>query len=276
MSQNRDMGHPGFVTGYSVKGVSVAIKNGIRSGTLIKVFMGISAVQLLLATVVFLFSFNSKQVVTHAVLGMGLGLYLFWIILFGLVSAGFKNQVRRFSDTLKINWHLKFVVFSIALAMLEEVVTTTMTNLAPIFGARVGQAYITASANYWDVVLGHSVIAFAPMFIAWAVLLSYFDFTSNQVFLLFGLTGTIGESLFGGPRHMLEIGMWMFVYGLMIYLPAYCLPARQKAKPPRWYHFIIAVFLPFVFAAAFLAFAAPLMHHVRPSSNTTFPPLSSK
>jgi len=265
------MGHPGFVTGYSVKGVSVAIKNGIRSGTLIKVFMGISAVQLLLATVVFLFSFNSKQVVTHAVLGMGLGLYLFWIILFGLVSAGFKNQVRRFSDTLKINWHLKFVVFSIALAMLEEVVTTTMTNLAPIFGARVGQAYITASANYWDVVLGHSVIAFAPMFIAWAVLLSYFDFTSNQVFLLFGLTGTIGESLFGGPRHM-----WMFVYGLMIYLPAYCLPARQKAKPPRWYHFIIAVFLPFVFAAAFLAFAAPLMHHVRPSSNTTFPPLSSK
>jgi len=238
--------------------------------------MGISALQLLIAILVFLFSFNPRQMVTHAVIGMALGLYLFWIVLFGLFSAVFKNQVRRISDVIKVDWHLKFVVFSIALAMLEEVVTTTMTNFAPIFGARVGQAYITASANYWDVVLGHSVIAFVPMFIAWAVLLSYYDFNPNQVFLLFGLTGTIGEALFGGVQHMLEIGMWMFVYGLMIFLPAYCLPVRGKAKPPRWYHFIIAVFLPFVFAMAFLAFAAPLMHHVRPSSNTTFPPLASR
>jgi hypothetical protein len=254
----------------------VTIKRGITSRTLIKIFIGISAVQLLLASVVFLNTFNPTQVVTHAVLGMGLGLYLFWIVLFGSFTALFKNQIRRLSDTLRIDWHLKFVVFSIALAMLEEVVTTTMTNLAPIFGARIGQAYITASSNYWDVVLGHSVIAFVPMFIAWAVLLSYYDFTPNQVLLLFGLTGTIGESLFGGIQHILEIGMWMFVYGLMIYLPAYCSPTRQKAKPPRWYHFVIAVFLPFVFAAAFLAFAAPLVHHLRPSSNTNFPPLSGK
>jgi hypothetical protein len=256
--------------------MGVAIKSGTKSGILIKVFIGISALQLLLASVVFLSTFNPKQVVTHAVLGMGLGLYLFWIILFGSVSAGFRNQIRRISDTIRIDWHLKFVVFSIALAMLEEAVTTTMTNLAPSFGARIGQAYITASANYCDVILGHSVIAFVPMFISWSVLLSRYDFTPNQVLLLFGLTGTIGESLFGGIQHMLEIGMWMFVYGLMIYLPAYCLPMRQEAKPPRWYHFIIAVFLPFAFAVAFLAVAAPLVHHVRPSSNTTFPPLSSK
>lgn len=252
--------------------MSVAIKSGI----LIRVFMGVSAIQFLLATAVFLGSFSPKQVVTHAVLGMGLGLYLFWIVLFGLVSAGLRNQFRRVSDRIRVDWHLKFVVFCIALAMLEEVVTTTMTNLAPIFGARIGQAYITASANYWDVVLGHSVIVFVPMFIAWAVLLSYYDFTPSQVLLLFGLTGTIGESLFGGIQHMLEIGMWMFVYGLMIYLPSFCLPMRQKAKPPRWYHFIIAVFLPFAFAIVFLAIAAPLVHHVLPSSNTTFPPLSSK
>jgi hypothetical protein len=114
------------------------------------------------------------------------------------------------------------------------------------------------------------------MFIAWAVMLSWFDFTANQALLLFGLTGTIGESLFGGPQHMLEIGMWMFVYGLMIYLPAYCLPRREKVRPPRWYHFIIAVFLPFVFAVPFLAIAAPAVHHWRPSSATDFPPLSSK
>ena len=248
----------------------------IQSGTLIKIFIGISALQLTLASVVFLFSSAPKQVVTHAVLGMGIGLYLFWIILFGSATALFRDQIRRAMDILKIEWHFKFVVFCIALAMLEEVVTTTMTNLAPIFGARIGQAYITASANYWDVVLGHSVIVFVPMFIAWAVMLSWVDFTANQALLCFGLTGTIGESLFGGPQHMLEIGMWMFVYGLMIYLPAYCLPRREKARTPRWYHFIIAALLPFVFAVPFLAIAAPAIHHWRPSSATDFPPLSSK
>ncbi len=248
----------------------------IKSETLIQIFVGISALQLLLATAVFLFSSNPKQVVTHAVLGMGLGLYLFWIVLFGSATALFKNQIRCAIDAVKVEWHLKFVVFCIALAMLEEVVTTTMTNLAPIFGARIGQAYITASANYWDVVLGHSVIVFVPMFIAWAVVLSYYDFTANQVFLSFGLTGTICESLFGGLQHMLEIGMWMFVYGLMIYLPIYCLPRREKVRPPRWYHFIIAVVLPYVFAAIFIPIVVPVVHHVRPSSATDFPPLSSK
>jgi len=248
----------------------------IRSGTLIKIFIGISALQFALATGVFLFSFAPEKVVTHAVLGMGLGLYLFWIILFGAATAFFKDQIRRAMDGLKIEWHLKFVVFCIALVMLEEGVTTTMTNLAPIFGARIGQAYITASANYWDVILGHSVIVIAPMFVAWAVLLSRFDFDANQALLCFGLTGTVAESLFGGPQHVLEIGMWMFVYGLMIYLPAYCVPRREKARRPRWYHFILAVFLPFLFSIAFMAVAVPVVHHLRPSSATDFPPISSK
>ena len=33
-----------------------------------------------------------------------------------------------------------------------------MTNCAPLFGVPFGQAYITASANYFDVVLYHSVV----------------------------------------------------------------------------------------------------------------------
>jgi len=26
----------------------------------------------------------------------------------------------------------------------------------------------------------------------------------------------------------------MFVYGLMVYLPAYCVPAERKVHKPRW------------------------------------------
>ena len=36
--------------------------------------------------------------------------------------------------------------------LLEEAITTLMTNCAPFLGVSIGQAYITASANYFDVV----------------------------------------------------------------------------------------------------------------------------
>jgi hypothetical protein len=64
-----------------------------------------------------------------------------------------------------------------------------MTNLAPLFGVKVGQAYITSSTNYLDVVALHSVVMFVPLFVGWAVTLSCYDFSPFAVFLLFGLTG---------------------------------------------------------------------------------------
>ena len=114
------------------------------------------------------------------------------------------------------------------MALLEEAVTTTMTNLAPVLGVAIGQAYITASANYLDVVLGHSVIVFVPMFAAWAWLLSRYDFRPAEVFLLFGLTGTLAEAGTFGPQMLAMAGVWVWVYGLMVWLPAYALP-RQPA-----------------------------------------------
>ena len=116
-------------------------------------------------------------------------------------------------------WRLKFVRLATLLALLEGAITVTMTNLAPLFGVLVGAAYITASANDLDVVALHSVVVFVPMFIAWAVLLSRWDFTPAQVVLLFGLTGTLAEVSFGGIQQFVQIAMWTFVYGLMVFLP---------------------------------------------------------
>ena len=64
---------------------------------------------------------------------------------------------------LPLGWPARFILSATGMALLEEAVTTTMTNLAPFFGVPIGQAYITASANYLDVVLGHSVIVLVPM-----------------------------------------------------------------------------------------------------------------
>jgi hypothetical protein len=121
-----------------------------------------------------------------------------------------------------------------------------MTNLAPLFGFKVGEVYITASANYFDVVALHSVVMFIPMFVGWAVLLWRYDFSPFAVFVLFGLTGTLAEMSFG-PQHALEFGMWIFVYGLMVFLPAYSVPRDRRARTPRWWHYPLAVFIPFLF-----------------------------
>jgi hypothetical protein len=108
-------------------------------------------------------------------------------------------------------------------------------------------ARITASKNYLEVVFLNSVIAFVPMFLCWGWLLSRYDFRPSEVLLLFGLNGTLAETLSFGPQNLLQVGMWTFVYGLMAYLPACAVPVARGARPARWWHWLMAVFLPLVF-----------------------------
>jgi hypothetical protein len=185
---------------------------------------------------------------SRAVILMGTGLILLWIVIGGTLMWANRERVHDFVLNIRGDWRIKFIVFATLLALLEEAITVTMTNLAPLFGVPVGAAYITASANYFDVVALHSVVVFVPMFIAWAWILSRWDFSPPVVFLLFGLTGTLAEVSFGGAGQFAQIGMWTFVYGLMIYLPAYCLPTERGAQPPRWWHYPSAVILPIIFS----------------------------
>jgi hypothetical protein len=182
----------------------------------------------------------------RAVIGMGWGLILLWIFLGGMLMHCFREPIRAAVARVRLDWRLKFILLATTLALIEEAITTTMTNLAPLFGVKVGEAYITASANYLDVVAMHSVVVFIPMFVAWAVILWRYDFSPFAVFLLFGLTGTLAEMTFG-PQHAREFGLWIFVYGLMVYLPAFCVPTDRQARTPRWWHYPLAVVAPFLF-----------------------------
>ena len=183
----------------------------------------------------------------RATVGMGWGLVLLWIFLGGSLMHRFRDPIRRMLSSIRLDWRLKFIFFATALALVEEAVTTSMTNLAPLFGVRVGEAYITASTNYLDVVALHSVVMFVPMFVAWALMLWRYDFSPFAVFVLFGLTGTLAEMSYGGFQHAFEFGLWIFVYGLMVYLPAYCAPVGRQARKPRWWHYPLAVVAPFFF-----------------------------
>ncbi len=188
-----------------------------------------------------------KNPVARATICMGWGLILLWIGGGGFAMLHYRQWVQRQIARWSLGWRWKFIILSVLLALIEEAITTTMTNLAPLFGVPVGAAFITASTNYLDVVTMHSVVVFAPMFVGWQWLLGRWTFTPFQVFLLFGITGTLAESIYGGPQHLGEFGLWIFVYGLMVWLPACCVPAERAARPPRWWHFPLAVIVPFVF-----------------------------
>jgi len=206
---------------------------------------------------------------TRAVLLMGTGLVVLWVGVCGLAMRLFREPARRAVQSIRLDWRLKFVLLATFLALVEEAITTTMTNLAPLLGVPLGAAYITASANYLDVVCLHSVVVFVPMFIAWAVLLRYVDFSPGAVLLLFGLTGTLGEAIYGGSQALAEIGMWVLVYGLMVYLPAYTLPPGRGAGRPRVWHYLLAVLLPILFAIP-VALIVSALHPV----NIHFPPIT--
>ena len=199
---------------------------------------------LLIPAVTFLNLFSEDPDARAKVL-MGFLLVLIWCLGFGLISYFGRNYFMRLFQAVPLPWQLKFILSAIGLAMLEEIVTTGLTNAAPLLGSTRGAAMITASTNYLEVVFLNSVWpVFVPWILAWAALLSRYDFPPTHVFLLFGLLGTLAETTFG--LGALTAGFWFFVYGLMVYLPAYSLPERE-VKPPRWWHYPLSIALPFAF-----------------------------
>jgi len=184
----------------------------------------------------------------RAIMKMGIGLILVWCLTGGLVMYRARDRFAAWARRVPLGWRTRFVVLCIAFAMLEEAVTTTLTNLAPLLGGVTESARITASKNYLEVVLKHSVIVFVPWFLCWAWLLSRYDFRPVEVMLLFGLTGTLAEAITFGLQNLVAVGMWTFVYGLMIYLPAATVPEERGARTARWWVWPMAVFLPIVFA----------------------------
>lgn len=201
---------------------------------------------------------GSRSSRDRAVLLMAAGLILIWVILGGLLTLRYRNSVRNFVLHSPIDWKWKFLMMATALALIEEAITTTMTNLAPQFGSKVGVAFITASNNYLVVIAFSSVVVFVPEFAGWMLLLKRYSFTPAEVFLMYGLLGTTMEATINPTS--LYAGFWFFVYGLMVYLPAYSLPEREGTIAPRWYHYILAYFVPLACALPVVAADTLLAH----------------
>ena len=207
----------------------------------------------LLVTLLNISLIGSGKPIDRAVILMADGLILFWIIIGGSLTPMLRRWLVPKLTAVPIGCRVRFVLLCTGMALLEEVITTTMTNLAPVFGTTPEEAHITASTNYFVVVCFHSVVVFVPMFIAWALMLSWWKFTPLEVLLLFGITGSIAEASIQ-PSNLIG-GFWVFVYGLMVYLPACTVPPDRPAKSPRWWSYPLAVVLPF----PFVVLAAPVV-----------------
>lgn len=223
----------------------------ISRDTLTKRLLQVLAVYgILVASVVgFLVLLGEEDPDKRAVVAMGLGLILFWCILGGAAMYLARERFVRWAQAIPLGWRLRFVLLCIAMALLEEVVTTSLTNTASLLGATEA-ARITSSTNYLEVISG-SVVAFIPWFIFWAWFLGRYDFKPPEVMLLLGLTGTLAETITFGYDNLAGIGMWVYVYGLMIYLPVHTVPGNRNVHPVRWYHVVVAVLLPLVFIIPF-------------------------
>ncbi|HET6385880.1 MAG TPA: hypothetical protein VFJ58_21015 [Armatimonadota bacterium] len=210
----------------------------------------------------------SHKPVFRAVILMSTGLVVLWIGIGGTLSRVFRDRMQSWFDAIPGSWQVKFVLFCTLLALIEEAVTVAMTNLAPLFGVPIGKAYITASANYFDVVCLHSVVVLVPEFVAWAWILSRWKIHPNVVLILYVLTGILGEAAFGGAQAFVSFGMWTFVYGLMVYLPAYCIPTERPGRTPPWWSYPAAVVFPILYAVP----VALVVSHFHPTK-IHFPPI---
>ena len=137
----------------------------------------------LLVSFLNLVNLNSDKAKDRAIFLMADGMILLWIIVGGSLTPMLRKRVVPRIITIPIDWRVRFVLFCTAMALIEEVITTTMTNLAPVFGTTPEEAHITASTNYFHVVLCHSVVLFFFMFIVWAWMLSRWDFSPLKVLL---------------------------------------------------------------------------------------------
>lgn len=193
----------------------------------------------LIVTVVLVGSHDPRA---RAIILMASGLVLLWVVLGGALTLRYREAVRAALLAVHLRWEWKFFLFATGLVLLEEAITTTMTNLAPELGSQIGVAFITASNNYLVVIAFSSVVVITPEFAGWVLLLRRYDFSPNEVFLLYGLLGTTMEATLQ-PTALIA-GFWFFVYGLMVYLPAYSLPRNRRALTPRWWHYVLAYFVP--------------------------------
>ena len=106
-----------------------------------------------------------------------------------------------------------------------------------------------------------------------AMLLKFWRFSPFQVFLLWGITGTLLEFAYSGYQGVPNFPFWILVYGLMVWLPAHWPDIARPAKLPKWWSYPLAIILPPLFLPLDVLLA-PWLWLAGKHPNIHFPPIS--
>jgi len=194
-------------------------------------------------------SFSFALLTTNIpIVRMSFGVVLLWIVCGGGLMYYYREFLRVQVQRIALGRRTVFVISATVLALIEESITTTMTNLAPLLGSNIGETYITASTNYLDVVLFHSVIMFIPFFVGLAYVYDRYQLSPIGTFWLFGILGLLLEVVYGGVSALGNAVFWIFVYGLMVYIPAYSLYIPNNTQSLPWWRYPIAFCLTIIIA----------------------------
>ena len=132
----------------SVETAPQSAKSGGRSDRITRwLLIAIGIYSGLLVALLNVFILSSGKVKDRAILLMADGMILFWIVVGGSLTPMLRKRLVPRLAAIPMNWRIGFVLLCTAMALLEEVITTTMTNLAPLFGTTPEEAHITASTN---------------------------------------------------------------------------------------------------------------------------------
>ncbi len=189
-----------------------------------------------------------------AVVTMALGLLTLWG---GLLAAIQWRLMRHISIRVRSFRYpvLASFLMMVGLALIAEVVSTTMTNTAPLWGLSTDEAFITASANWWVVVSRHSVIVFLPQLWMVSWLHQHLSLRAFHWFIVYGLIGYVNEWLaFGEAASWVSVPFWMIIYGWIVYLPTTIVQSKNTRQSFRWSHSVLAFIGPLLLSMPWALF----------------------
>ncbi len=204
---------------------------------------------------VLLFVHFAEISIARAVILMGLTLFVVWVVIGGILQLFLRKKFLPALEKPRRYPLLFFSIFAITLALIEEVITTSITNSARLYGLEIGQAYITASTNFFDVIVFHSVIVFIPMLFVLGIIGRRYTLSPLHIAALWGTCGIIAEFTLAGSQTLLNAPMWFMVYGLMVYLPAHTFVKLERKKAPVA---LFPIFVALILASAITTAWIPL------------------
>ena len=190
----------------------------------------------------------------HSFMGL---YYVLWI---GGVGAFIWKKRETIGDKLKA-WSLsekyKFLLLGCGAVLLEEMLASFSIHLSP---ALTLGSYLHFVTQFWAT----NIFALAGFIIGWYLLLSRFEYSRKEVFILAGIFGLYAEKIFlyllvSPLPGILLILPTVFTYGIIIFPAFLSLKRENKKILPKYMSYPLGVFVPFIVSIPFVIIVVHLM-----------------